>query len=178
MEFCLCCIRLFFDHLFACRPSILLVSVVLIHYTSDLVAIMSSHEDMGMDDDEVSGIPKSPPNVDLNLQSLLLSIQANVAKNSQVLASLMAERNSALIEFEVPPSKRSRAESGFPCGDDNLPQIDIDSFSIVASNAERVASTNANCVASMNANCVATTNASCVASTNANTVPRSSLKML
>ena len=79
---------------------------------------MSSHEDVGVDDDEVSGIPKSPPNVDLDLQSLLLSIQANVAKNSQVLASLMAERNSAPIEFEGPPSKRFRAESGFPCGDE------------------------------------------------------------
>ena len=159
---------------------------------------MSSHEDVGVDDDEVSGIPKSPPNVDLDLQSLLLSILANVAKNSQVLASLMAEQNSAPIEFEGPPSKRSRAESGFPCGDDNLPQIDIDSFSMIASKAESVASTNAICVASMNANyvastnancvasmnancaasknanCVASTNGSCVASTNANTVPRSS----
>ena len=151
---------------------------------------MSSHEDVGVDDDEVSGIPKSPPNVDLDLQSLLLSIQANVAKNSQALASLMAERNSAPIEFEGPPSMRSRAESGFPCGDDNLPQIDIDFFSMIASKAESVASTNencvasmnahcaasmnANCAASMNANCVAPTNASCVASKNANTVPRSS----
>ena len=116
MQFCLCCIRLFFDYLFACRPPILLVSVVLIHYTSDLVAIMSSHEDMGVDDDEVSGIPKSPPNVNLNLQSLLLSIQANVAKNSQVMASLMAERNSAPIEFEGPHLKDPGLNQAFRVG--------------------------------------------------------------
>ena len=47
-------------------------------------------------------------------------------------------------------------------------KIDIDSFSMIASKAESVASTNANCVASMNANYVASTNANCVASTNTN----------
>ena len=101
-----------------------------------------------------------------DLQSLLINIQANVAQNSQVLASLVAERNeSSFSEIEGPLPKRTRADPLL--GDCCSPASDDGSFIVASLKANNVASMNANNVASTNVNNVASTNANMLASTNA-----------
>ena len=134
--------------------------------------MMSSHDDKDMEEEDFSCKPKSPsngePSSNFDFQTLLMSIQANVAQNSQILASLVAERNGASFEIEGPPCKRSRRVSGITHGEENSLQSGTDSSNVASLKAGNVASTNANYAASRNGSYVASTNANCVASTNAN----------
>ena len=77
-----------------------------------------------------------------------MKIQANVAQNSQVLASLVAERNSNSFEIddEEPVTKRSKTDQ---CsGGYSSPESDDGSLNEASTNATHVASTNSNIVAS------------------------------
>ena len=133
---------------------------------------MSSCYDDDVDDGGVDGEdsckPKESSNVvndnerltNFDLQSLLINIQTNVAQNSQVLASIVAERNENSFEIEGPLPKRRRTDQPL--------EFDDGSFIVASSKANNVASMNANDVASTNANCVASKNANTVTSTNAN----------
>eukprot|EP00112_Aurelia_sp_Birch-Aquarium-sp1_P020955 Seg5516.2 transcript_id=Seg5516.2/GoldUCD/mRNA.D3Y31 product="hypothetical protein" protein_id=Seg5516.2/GoldUCD/D3Y31 len=92
-----------------------------------------------------------------------MNILANVAQNSQVLASLVSEGNCNSFEIdEGPVTKRSKT--------DQLTESDDGSLNVASLKANHVASMNANLLTSTNANLLTSTNANIVASTNVNDV--------
>lgn len=143
---------------------------------------MASNDDGGViEEDSCKTKESSSANnetlTNFDLQSLLMKIQANVAQNSQVLASLVAERSSNSFEYnedEEPMTKRSKTDQ--PSGGQSSQESDDGSLNVASMKATHVASTNANIVASTNANFVASTNANDVASMNASTAATSAFR--
>ena len=142
---------------------------------------MSSNDDGGVIEED-SSKPKESSSVsngtltNVDLQPLLMRIQAHVAQNSQVLASLVAERSSNSFEIgdEEPVTKRRKADQC--CGGHSSPESDDGALNVASTKATYVASKNANAVVSTNANIVASTNANDIASTNASTAAQSAFR--
>ena len=80
-----------------------------------------------------------------------MCIQANVAQNNQILASLIVERHGPSCENEGTPSKHFTGASGITQEEEHFPQLEPEVFSIVSMKATNTAPMNDTCVASMNA---------------------------